>query len=165
MDNRCVMCGEMIPEGRMVCLYCEEKARGGENEQRGIRGSEDQRTEERRNSAKRRGLAGGAALRRLAVYLRRKRSILHDQPAAGGVQQRTGSEAVRKRPEELPGDPGKQPDGKLQRVQMVPERKTGAELRLQGIHLLDPASDLRMETDGSRGDKPMEHGKQLESKR
>lgn len=23
MDNRCVMCGEVIPEGRMVCLSCE----------------------------------------------------------------------------------------------------------------------------------------------
>ena len=25
-DNRCVMCGEIIPEGRQVCLICERKA-------------------------------------------------------------------------------------------------------------------------------------------
>ena len=23
--NRCVMCGEIIPEGRMVCVMCEKK--------------------------------------------------------------------------------------------------------------------------------------------
>lgn len=23
-DNRCVCCGEIIPEGRMVCLKCEK---------------------------------------------------------------------------------------------------------------------------------------------
>lgn len=25
MDDRCVICGEIIPEGRMVCPNCEEK--------------------------------------------------------------------------------------------------------------------------------------------
>ena len=24
-NNRCVCCGEIIPEGRMVCLLCEKK--------------------------------------------------------------------------------------------------------------------------------------------
>lgn len=23
MEDRCVMCGEIVPEGRMVCLLCE----------------------------------------------------------------------------------------------------------------------------------------------
>ena len=26
-DNRCVCCGEIIPEGRMVCLRCENGSR------------------------------------------------------------------------------------------------------------------------------------------
>ena len=26
MENRCVCCGEIIPEGRMVCPQCEAKA-------------------------------------------------------------------------------------------------------------------------------------------
>lgn len=26
MENRCVYCGEIIPEGRMVCLMCEMQA-------------------------------------------------------------------------------------------------------------------------------------------
>lgn len=26
MENRCVCCGEIIPEGRMVCPLCEWKA-------------------------------------------------------------------------------------------------------------------------------------------
>ncbi len=25
MDNRCVCCGEIIPEGRMVCPNCEKQ--------------------------------------------------------------------------------------------------------------------------------------------
>ena len=25
-EERCVMCGEIIPEGRMVCLRCEQAA-------------------------------------------------------------------------------------------------------------------------------------------
>lgn len=25
MENRCVCCGEIIPEGRMVCPLCQEK--------------------------------------------------------------------------------------------------------------------------------------------
>lgn len=25
-DNRCVMCGEIIPEGRQVCWICERKS-------------------------------------------------------------------------------------------------------------------------------------------
>ena len=25
MDNRCVCCGEIIPEGRQVCPMCEKK--------------------------------------------------------------------------------------------------------------------------------------------
>lgn len=25
MEDRCVMCGEIIPEGRMVCPVCEER--------------------------------------------------------------------------------------------------------------------------------------------
>ena len=28
MENRCVCCGEIIPEGRMVCPLCQEKASG-----------------------------------------------------------------------------------------------------------------------------------------
>ena len=27
MEDRCVMCGEIIPEGRQVCKQCEEKAK------------------------------------------------------------------------------------------------------------------------------------------
>lgn len=27
MENRCVCCGEIIPEGRMVCPNCEEEAK------------------------------------------------------------------------------------------------------------------------------------------
>lgn len=27
-EERCVMCGEIIPEGRMVCLRCEQAASG-----------------------------------------------------------------------------------------------------------------------------------------
>lgn len=27
MEDRCVCCGEIIPEGRMVCLQCEWKYR------------------------------------------------------------------------------------------------------------------------------------------
>lgn len=26
-DNRCVCCGQIIPEGRQVCPVCEEKAK------------------------------------------------------------------------------------------------------------------------------------------
>ena len=26
MDNRCVCCGAVIPEGRMVCPLCEKEA-------------------------------------------------------------------------------------------------------------------------------------------
>ena len=26
MENRCVCCNEIIPEGRMVCPLCQEKA-------------------------------------------------------------------------------------------------------------------------------------------
>ena len=25
MDNRCICCGDIIPEGRQVCLACEQK--------------------------------------------------------------------------------------------------------------------------------------------
>ena len=25
MENRCVCCGEIIPEGRMICPNCEKK--------------------------------------------------------------------------------------------------------------------------------------------
>ncbi len=31
MDERCVICGESIPEGRQVCLMCEKKY-GGEDD-------------------------------------------------------------------------------------------------------------------------------------
>ncbi len=31
MDERCVICGESIPEGRQVCLKCEKKY-GGEDD-------------------------------------------------------------------------------------------------------------------------------------
>ena len=31
-DNRCVCCGQIIPEGRMVCPECEKKARKTEEE-------------------------------------------------------------------------------------------------------------------------------------
>lgn len=27
--DRCVMCGELIPEGRQVCLRCEKRCRAG----------------------------------------------------------------------------------------------------------------------------------------
>lgn len=27
MENRCVCCGEIIPEGRMVCPRCEEEVK------------------------------------------------------------------------------------------------------------------------------------------
>ena len=29
MDNRCVCCGAIIPEGRMVCPICEKEADEG----------------------------------------------------------------------------------------------------------------------------------------
>jgi len=40
MEDRCVMCGEIIPEGRMVCPVCEERVltRKGERRQRGNTG-------------------------------------------------------------------------------------------------------------------------------
>lgn len=25
MENRCICCGEIIPEGRQVCIICEEE--------------------------------------------------------------------------------------------------------------------------------------------
>lgn len=28
MENRCIFCGEIIPEGRMICPICEEKLGG-----------------------------------------------------------------------------------------------------------------------------------------
>lgn len=28
MEDRCVMCGEIIPEGRQVCLICDKKIYG-----------------------------------------------------------------------------------------------------------------------------------------
>ena len=31
MENRCVCCGEIIPEGRLVCMLCEIMA-GSEND-------------------------------------------------------------------------------------------------------------------------------------
>ena len=35
MENRCVCCGEIIPEGRQVCPYCEQIMREDEqNEKR-----------------------------------------------------------------------------------------------------------------------------------
>lgn len=34
MDNRCVCCGEIIPEGRMVCPNCERGTKRGTFEDR-----------------------------------------------------------------------------------------------------------------------------------
>ncbi len=31
MEDRCIVCGEVIPEGRMVCPNCEEKKCGFED--------------------------------------------------------------------------------------------------------------------------------------
>lgn len=31
MENRCVCCGEIIPEGRQVCLHCEMAEGIGDN--------------------------------------------------------------------------------------------------------------------------------------
>ena len=33
MEDRCVMCGEIIPEGRMVCPVCEERVLTRKGEQ------------------------------------------------------------------------------------------------------------------------------------
>ena len=33
MEDRCVMCGEIIPEGRMVCPVCEERVLNRKGEQ------------------------------------------------------------------------------------------------------------------------------------
>lgn len=30
MENTCVMCGRIIPEGRQVCIVCEAEVRGVE---------------------------------------------------------------------------------------------------------------------------------------
>ena len=30
MEDRCIMCGEYVPEGRQVCKSCEERVIGGE---------------------------------------------------------------------------------------------------------------------------------------
>ena len=37
-DNRCVSCGEIIPEGRMICPNCNSKIFHNENEHRLERG-------------------------------------------------------------------------------------------------------------------------------
>ena len=34
MDNRCVCCGEIIPEGRMICPNCERGTKRGTFESR-----------------------------------------------------------------------------------------------------------------------------------
>lgn len=33
-EERCVCCGAVIPEGRMVCPECERKAKEGKNDER-----------------------------------------------------------------------------------------------------------------------------------
>lgn len=30
MEDRCVCCGDIVPEGRMVCRICEQKAIAGQ---------------------------------------------------------------------------------------------------------------------------------------
>ncbi len=40
MENRCVCCGEIIPEGRQVCMRCEREA---ENEDHKISGQDQRR--------------------------------------------------------------------------------------------------------------------------
>ena len=32
MDNRCIKCGEIIPEGRQVCPICEYEAEHGKED-------------------------------------------------------------------------------------------------------------------------------------
>ena len=32
MEDRCVMCGEYVPEGRQVCKVCEQKILNGNNQ-------------------------------------------------------------------------------------------------------------------------------------
>ena len=32
-DNRCVCCGEIIPEGQQVCMNCQKKAENGEQKE------------------------------------------------------------------------------------------------------------------------------------
>ena len=34
MEERCVMCGDVIPEGKQVCLNCEYKIVEGRNDDR-----------------------------------------------------------------------------------------------------------------------------------
>ena len=42
MENRCVCCGEIIPEGRQVCIRCEREAEdedykiSGQDQRRGL---------------------------------------------------------------------------------------------------------------------------------
>lgn len=38
MENRCVCCGEIIPEGRMVCPNCENREETREKGMKGVLG-------------------------------------------------------------------------------------------------------------------------------
>ena len=41
MDNRCVMCNEIIPSGRQVCWICEHKIMEGRYDDRIIERAKD----------------------------------------------------------------------------------------------------------------------------
>lgn len=45
MENRCVCCGEIIPEGRMVCPKCEKGAVGMSGKIVHTKSCEDENTE------------------------------------------------------------------------------------------------------------------------
>lgn len=50
-DNRCVCCGEIIPEGRQICWICENNGEVKENEE-GICFSERRKRNQRRLQSK-----------------------------------------------------------------------------------------------------------------
>lgn len=46
MEDRCIVCGEAIPEGRQVCQMCEYKIMEDENDIRVSERAEDKVSEE-----------------------------------------------------------------------------------------------------------------------
>jgi len=39
MENRCIACDDIIPEGRMICINCERRSEDRESESRRTKGS------------------------------------------------------------------------------------------------------------------------------
>ena len=107
MENRCVICWEIIPEGSIVCQRCEARImrEGGNDEHSGICEAADPGNQKQRDPTERSRLGVRSALRQLAVYLRSKRAGMHHRLPKGRKQQGNGSE-IPERKEKLPGDQG-----------------------------------------------------------